>query len=182
VEERRSQVEQATADREAAEALGWRERRKMMPRASECERLLKERLAEVRAELAGMEPPSSEARQEHEIARQLLATRSAQALAAARIEPPAYIVKELGERPADPAKAKAWDRGVQGIEGYRLEHGVKDQLSAFGRDPQSAIERAARKAAQRSLAQTQHGLGLERRQAQTRQRGMGIERSLGIGR
>ena len=53
-----------------------------------------------------MEPPGSEARREREIAGQLLAARSAQALAAARIEPPSYIVKELGERPADPAKAK----------------------------------------------------------------------------
>jgi hypothetical protein len=86
-----------------------------------------------------MEPPRSEARREREIADQLLATRSAQALAAARIEPPAYVVKELGRGPIDPAKAKTWDRGVQGVEGYRLENGVKDTRSPFGAGPKDAV-------------------------------------------
>ena len=181
VEERRGQVEQAGANREAVEALGWRERRQKLPFASESERLFSERLAEETAKLAQMEPPSSEARREREIADQLLATRSAQALAAARIEPPAYIVKELGERPSDPAKAKTWDRGVQGIEGYRLENGVKGTRSAFGREPQDAVARAAREAARRRLAETQRRLGLEQQLARTRQRTRSIERGFGIG-
>ena len=161
VEERRGQVEQATANREAVEALGWRERRQRLPNATESERLFSERLAEETAKLAQMEPPSSEARREREIAGQLFDTRSAQALAAARIEPPPYIVKELGQRPADPVKAKTWDRGVHGIESYRLENGVKDQRSAFGREPQDAVAQAVREAARRRLAETQRRLGLE---------------------
>ena len=127
VEERRAQVERATADREAVEALGWRERRQKLPYATESERLFSERLTEERAKLAQTEPPGTEIRREHEIAAQLLDARSAQALTAARIEPPSYIVKELGERPADPIKARSWDHGVQGVERYRLEHGVSDQ-------------------------------------------------------
>jgi hypothetical protein len=158
VEERRGQVEQASADREAVEALGWRERRQKLPYASESERLFTERLAEVTAKLAEMEPPGSAARREREIAGQLLDTRSAQALAAVRIEPPAYIARELGERPADSAKARVWDRGAQGIEGYRLEHGVKDQRSAFGREPKSAAARAAREAADEGLPRLSAGL------------------------
>jgi hypothetical protein len=126
-----------------------------------------------------MEPPGTEARRECEIAGQLLATRSAQALAAARIEPPSYIVKELGQRPADPAKAKTWDRGVRGVEGYRLEHGVKDTHNAFGREPQDAVARAVREAARRRLVETQRRLGLEH-QLQTRQRTRSIKRGLGI--
>jgi len=181
VEERRGQVEQATANREAVEALGWRERRQKLPYAMESERLFSERLTEERARLAQMEPPSSEAQREREIAGQLLDTRSAQALAAARIEPPAYIVKELGQRPADSTKAKAWDRGVQGIESYRLEHGVKDSRNAFGREPQDAVARAAREAARRRLVQARVGLGVEQ-PVKSREQGMGIERSLGIGR
>ena len=59
VEERRGQVEQATADREAVEALGWRERRQKLPHATESERLFSERLAEERAKLAQMEPPGT---------------------------------------------------------------------------------------------------------------------------
>jgi conjugative relaxase-like TrwC/TraI family protein len=182
VEERRGQVEQASANREAVEALGWRERRQKLPRASESERLFSERLAEERAKLAQMEPPSSEARREREIAGQLLDTRSAQALAAARIEPPAYIVKELGPRPADPAKVRAWDRGVQGIEGYRLENGVKDTCNAFGREPQDAAARAAREAARRRLIEAQRRLGREQQLAKTKQRTRSAERGFSIGR
>ena len=181
VEERRGQVEQATADREAVEALGWRERRQKLPRASESERLFSERLAEERAKLTQMEPPSSAARREREIAGQLLDTRSAQALAAARIEPPPYLVKELGQRPADPAKAKTWDRGVQGIEGYRLAYGVKDTRNAFGREPQDAVARAVREAARRRLAETQRRLGVEQL-VKARQRTRSIERGFSIGR
>lgn len=182
VEERRRQVEQASADREAVEALGWRERRQKLPYATEREQLLTERLAEERAKLAQMEPPGTAARREREIADQLLAARSAQALTASKIEPPSYIVKELGERPEpdDPARAKAWDHGVQGIERYRLEHGVKDTRNAFGREPQSAAERAAQKAAQRRIADSRRRLGLEQQQAR-RERTRSIERDFGIG-
>jgi hypothetical protein len=182
VEERRGQVEQATANREAVEALGWRERRQKLPYATESERLFTERLAEERTKLAQMEPPSSAARREREIADQLLATRSAQALAAARIEPPAYIVKELGERPADPAKVRIWDCGVQGVERYRLECGVKDQRNAFGHEPQDAAARAIREAARRRLAETQRRLGFEQQLAKTRQRTRSVERGFSIGR
>jgi hypothetical protein len=177
VEERRGQVEQATADREAVEALGWRERRQKLPHATENERLYGERLTEETAKLAQIQPPGSEVRREVEIAEQLLATRSAQALTAARIKPPAYIVKELGERPADPIKARTWDRGVQGIERYRLEHGVRDRGSAFGRESQDTV---TREAAQRSLAEAQRRLGLERQLTPSRER-PSIERDLGIG-
>ena len=173
------QAEQATTDRKAAEALGRRERREKLPYARTREAMFREKLAKEAARLEQMEPPGTAARGEREIADQLLATRSAQALAAARIEPPAYIVKELGQRPADSVKAKAWDRGVQGVEGYRLENGVKDTRNAFGREPQDAVARAVREAAQRRLVETQRRLGLEH-QLQTRQRTRSIERGLGI--
>jgi hypothetical protein len=169
VEERRGQVERAGADREAVEALGWRERRQKLPYAIESERLSSERLADEKAELAQMEPPSTEVRREREIAAQLLDTRSAQALTAARIEPPSYIVKELGERPTDPAEARAWDRGVQGVERYRLEHGVRDKSDAFGHEPQDALARMTREAAQRRLAEVQRRLNLEHQLDRTRE-------------
>jgi hypothetical protein len=181
VEERRAQVEQASANREAVEALGWRERRQKLPYATEREQLLTERLAEERAKLAQMELPDTEVRREREIAAQLLEARSAQALTAARIAPPSYIVKELGARPADPAKARAWDRGVQVIEGYRLERGVKETSHAFGRTQQSGAERAAREATRRRLAEVQRRLGLEQQPAH-REKTRSIERDLEIGR
>ena len=182
VAQRHSEVKQATSHREAVEALGRRERRQKLPYAIESEELLHERLAEVREELAQMKPPSTEVRREREIAAQLLDARAAQARAAARIEPPSYIVRELGQRPADSVKAKIWDRGVQGVEGYRLEYGVMDTRSAFGREPQDAASRAARQAARRRLAETQRRLGLEQQLAKTQQRTRSIERGFGIGR
>jgi hypothetical protein len=177
----RGQVEQATADLEAAEALGRRERREKLSYARTREAMFKEKLAKEAARFEQMEPPSSEARREREIADQLLATRSAQALTAARIEPPAYIVKELGQRPTEPARAKAWDRGVQGVERYRLENGVKDTRNAFGREPHDAVARAVREAARRRVAETQRRLGLEQL-AKSKQRARSIERGLRIGR
>lgn len=182
VEERRAQVERASADREAVEALGWRERRQKLPYASEREELLRERLAENVAKLGRMEPSGTEVRREREIAARLLDARSAQALTAARIEPPAYIVEELGERPADSIKARAWDRGVQGVERYRLEHGVRDKGNAFGHEPQGALARATREAAQRRLAEIRRRLNLEHQLTRTRKLTRSIERGFGIGR
>lgn len=45
-----------------------------------------------------------------------------------------------GERPTDPAKARAWDRGLGVIEAYRQRNGVTDRTRAFGSEPK---ERAA---------------------------------------
>jgi hypothetical protein len=134
-----------------------------------------ERLAEERAKLAQMEPPGTEIRREREIAARLLDARAAQALTAARIEPPSCIVKELGERPADPTSTRAWDHGVQEVERYRLEHGVRDKGSAFGREPQDALARATREAAQRRLAEIQRRLNLEQQLTRTRE----LTRSIG---
>jgi conjugative relaxase-like TrwC/TraI family protein len=172
----RRQAEKASAEREAVEALGRRERREKLGYASSRESMVEENLAKETERLSQMQPPGTAARREREIASQLLEARSSQALAAARIAPPPYIAKELGRRPTDPEKAKAWDRGVKGIEGYRLEHGVKDTGSAFSREPQDTAARAAREAARRRLAETQRRLGLEQQQ------GRSIERGFGIGR
>jgi hypothetical protein len=110
-----------------------------------------------------MQPPGAESRRERELAEQLLAQRAAQALAAARIEPPSYIVKELGERPAEPVKARVWDQGVCEIEGYRLEHGVSDTAKVFGPKPSKPGEQLERRHAKRRLAEHQRRLELEHR-------------------
>ncbi len=182
VASRIDQHEQAVANREAVEALGWRERRQKLPYARESEELLRDRLDENVAKLERMEPPSSALRRERAVADQLLAERDAQMLTAARVSPPSYVVKELGERPRDPAKGKAWDRGVKEIESYRQEHGVTDKRRAFGREPESISQRAAREAAQRRLREMQLRLGRERQLAQERKRARSIERGFSIGR
>jgi hypothetical protein len=65
--------------------------------------------------------------------------------------PPTYITKELGERPSDPRKREAWDRGVAGIESFRQEHGIKDPDKATGQEAKRGAERASQEAARRQL-------------------------------
>jgi hypothetical protein len=118
----------------------------------------------------------TEARRERELAEQLLSQHAAQTLADARIEPPSYVVQDLGERPTEPAKARAWDQAVRDIERYRLEHGVSDTTKAFGPKPLEPDERMANKEARRSLADHQPRLELSHR-LEIRERG--IEMNIG---
>ncbi len=178
VERCRERLERAVAERETAEGLPRRERKVELPQARLSERWAEERLTEHSGALRGMEPPTDSARREHAIAERLLAERVEQALTAARIEPPKYVTKELGERPSDPTQAKAWDKDVRGIESYRQEHGVTDKKRALGKEPKEIGRQAARERAQRRLREAQRGLG--RAPQLTRSRDIG--RGLGIGR
>ena len=180
-ESRRGYYEEAVAQREAAEGLNRRERRQELPRAREREESFRALLVGDIAKLERAELPGTAARREREIADQVLAKRAEQALLAARLSPSPYIVKELGKRPADPAKAKSWDRGVVGIERYRQEHGVTDTQKALGREPRSNSQSAAREAAQRRVLEAQRRLGLERQLARSRKMRRGIERGGGFG-
>lgn len=101
----------------------------------------------------------------------LLAERERAAFLAARTSPPDYIVKELGQRPADRAKQQTWDRAVRGIEGYRQQHGIVDRDNALGPKPDSHTGRATREAQERRLQSSQRELG----------RGQGRERSVDRG-
>lgn len=174
LDEAREQLERAVAKCEAVEALGRRERREQLPDALTREEMWGEAVKKRAAALERIEPPTTEVRRERELAEQLLAQRSAQALAAARIEPPAYIVKELGERPVDPTKARAWDQGAREIEGYRLEHGVADTTKAFGPKPPDPGGRLEQKHAMRRLADHQRRLELEHR-LEIRERGIELD-------
>lgn len=136
----------------------------------------------MRSRVERLEPLRDDARRESAAIRQVLSEREEQALTAARLSPPSYIVKELGERPSDPAKGKAWDRGVKEIEHYRQEHGVTDKRHAFGREPQSNSQKAAREAAQRRLHDSMRHLGRERQLAQAKTIKQSIKRGFSISR
>jgi hypothetical protein len=112
------------------------------------------------------------ASREKALAGRVLAERRELAITAAQIAPPLYIRKELGERPIDPAKRREWERGVEGVESYRQEHGIKDPHRAFGRE----AERLEQQQARRRLRETQRALGLEPQGVRTRDLG----RSAGI--
>jgi conjugative relaxase-like TrwC/TraI family protein len=150
--------ENAVKNREAAEGLSWRDRRRELPHAVEREQKALEHL-EVREQMRdrwGL--PSDDARRERLIARQVLAERAQPAILAARLAPPDYIVKELGERPSDPEKAKAWDRGVRGIETYRNLHGIEDKDSALGSRREGGHDSSEHFRAQERIREAQNRL------------------------
>jgi hypothetical protein len=156
---------------------GWRQRRQELPDALEREALCREALEWNLAKVERNGPLTDTATRENAIAGQVLAERRELAVIAARIDPPAYIRKELGERPRDSEKGRSWESGVKTIESYRQEHGVKDPNHAFGRDPGRSAERA-RELAQQQLRRIQKDLGRVKETARVRDMG----RSLGIGR
>ena len=158
VAERQREYAEAIAHREAVEDLGWRARRQMLPSAKDREGMLGERLAEQTVKLDGLAPASTEARREHEIVGQLLAEREEKMLFAARLAPPAYVINELGERPDEPGKGRAWDRGVREIESYRNERGVTDKDRALGKRPEDEFERALHDRAQDRVRMAQRRL------------------------
>lgn len=86
--------------------------------------------------------------------------------------PPDYICPELGERPADPTKRKAWERDVELTERYRQEHGISD--CALGAEPKDRAERVRREARLRRLCEVKRELGREAGLARTRERQCGL--------
>jgi len=168
--------EHAVAHRETVEALPRRERKRELPRALEREAHSREQL-EARIDRARqLEPVDDAARRERAAVDRTLAERRQLALTAARLSPPSYITKELGERPADPAARKAWERGVKGIERYRQEYGITDPQRAFGSQAKG-LDRIAQQGAERSLRESQRSLGRQMETTQVRDLGRshGIE-------
>jgi conjugative relaxase-like TrwC/TraI family protein len=178
IERARERLDRFAAERDAAEALPRRQCREELARLDSYEARSREVMARLEAEVLHMPAASDAARREMAAAERVLAHRRELAITAARISPPSYVKSELGERPSDPVKRKAWDRGVSQIEHYRQEHGVKDPSRAFGRDAKRGAERVRQEAARRRLLEMQRVLGLGQHAARVRQlrRGLGISR------
>jgi conjugative relaxase-like TrwC/TraI family protein len=137
-----------------------------------------ERLATARAERDGLPEVGHEARAKMAVAEHLLAERERATATVARVSPPDYIKAELGERPSDPTKARAWDTAVRGIEGYRVRNGVRDRDSALGTKPKDHAAQAEQRRVRERLQRTQRQLGLKRQLQRAAKRSLG----LGIGR
>ncbi|MGN6257928.1 MAG: MobF family relaxase [Solirubrobacterales bacterium] len=135
-------------------------------------------LAAARAERAQLPEVGHEARARMAVAEHLLAERERVAATAARFSPPDYIKRELGERPSDPTKARAWDKAVRGIEGYRTRNGVRDRHNALGSTPKDHAAQAEQRRVRERLQRTQRQLGLKRQLQRAARRSLG----LGIGR
>lgn len=173
-----SAFEKARSRREAVEGMGRRERKRELPFARSQEEMYRHNAEEALERVRAVEPPTNAARRAHNIARGELAERDARELLAIRLSTPAYLTRELGERPSDPRLARAWDRGVTAIQGYRREREITDPTSALGERPKAGIDRAAQETAQRRVLEAQRRLGLE----QQLERMQSIERDMGFGR
>jgi len=103
-----------------------------------------ERLAAARAEREQLPEVGHEARAKMAVAEHVLAERERAAATAARLSPPDYIKRELGERPSDPTKARAWDMAVRGVEGYRVRNGVGDRDTRLGPSRRATPRRLSR--------------------------------------
>ena len=129
----------------------------------------------MRAELGASPPVEHQARAELAVIDHLLAERERAALAAARISPPDYVVKELGERPVEAARRATWDHSVRRIEGSRQQHGIRDRDTALGPEPGDRAARQARERAADSIRRAQRRLELEQVRRIERTRRMEIE-------
>ena len=189
LEERRSRLQERIdqgrdhfdgfkSQREAVQGLKRRERQTELARIDASEARTRKATAHLEAEGREMPVAGHAARRELAVVDQVLAQRRELAITAARISPPAYIKNELGERPSDHTKQKAWDRGVAGIERYRQKHGIKNPHRAFGPELKRGAERARQQQAMRRLHEMQRVLGLHQHTA----RGRSFDRGLGIGR
>ncbi|MGE5527202.1 MAG: MobF family relaxase [Methanosarcina sp.] len=157
----RAERERAERDRAARERWAREEAERLLVEARE--------LPDVR----------HEARAEAAVIESVLADRERLAAAAARVSPPDYIKRELGERPSDPTKAREWDKAVRGIEGYRERNGVVDRNNALGTRPKEPAKAHEHDRAQRQLERSQRQLRLRQQLARARQHSHDLGRSLG---
>ncbi len=174
IERAREHIDGFETEREAAQALPRRQRHDELARIDAWEARSRRQTTQLEAEMQEMSVVGQAARRELAVAEQVLAQRCELAVIAARISAPVYVKAELGERPSDPAKRKAWDRGVSQIERYRQEHGVKDPNRALGREAKRGAERARQEATWRRIREAQRALGLGQHAARARQLGRGL--------
>ncbi len=177
IERQEQNLDYAVGRREAAEAAPRKVRREALPDAEAREAAARERIEELRGELHEIPPVRHEGRTELSNADLVLAERRQAAITAAKLSPPDYITRELGERPSDPEKRKTWDKGVSEIERYRQDHGIKDPEHALGREGGHGYDGSRDQARQR-LQQRQ--MELQRMQSRSTGREAGHSMEIGL--
>ncbi len=148
------------------------------------EAAFQERIEGLRARQAELPPTDHAARAEIAVVDHLLGERLRAKVSAVRLDPPTYVVNELGDRPSDPAERRTWDWGVTEIEGFRAEHGITDRKHALGRDLGEGWQWSGKsygdkeQRSQLHREQTRDRLNLQREQLE-RAPQRGIEQDLG---
>jgi hypothetical protein len=133
------------------------------------------------AELASQQP--DRARRESMV--EAVSRRQSVLARAAEVSPPAYLVDELGPRPAAHAERAAWRDAALAVESYRERWGVRDQRHALGEPTVSAApgleslqQRLQRDSAQRQLEHAQSRLLPELAAEQALERSRDVSRAL----
>lgn len=97
-------------------------------------------------------------------------------IAAERLDPSPSVREALGERPADPARAAAWNEGVEAIYSYRQSNRVSSrEAGLLGHEPRNPRQRVAWREAQRRLEQARTALTQERSRERGAEQGIEIE-------
>jgi conjugative relaxase-like TrwC/TraI family protein len=132
-------------------------------------------VTEVEAELRDAARVGYDGRAELAVAEHLISERVAARVTAVRIDPPDYLIRELGERTDDPARRWTWDQAVAGVEAYREQHGVRDRDTALGASPSDSSAEGEHRQATKAVERAQRQLGLEREQARVREQTPSME-------
>jgi conjugative relaxase-like TrwC/TraI family protein len=185
VRENEQRLEQIAARRDATPEPPrwerWADRAERQRRERDLdlrERMAREEAERLQAEARELPDMRHEARAEAAVMESVLADRERLAAAAARISPPDYITRELGERPSDPRKAAEWNKAARGVEGYRLRNGVVDRDSALGPRPKEPAKAHEHDQTQRQTERAQRQLHLQHQRARQHHQDL----HLGIGR
>jgi hypothetical protein len=171
----RIDAERAALGAEPRRGRARREHRDALARVESRERQALGVLRRLEPEREELPSVAHEARAEVAVIDRILDRRRDLALAAARVSPPAYIVSELGERPAEGRDRIAWDGAVREIESYRQQHGIGDRETALGPEPKDRARRLEQKRARESIRRAQRDLGIKRVQKIERTQAMEIE-------
>lgn len=129
----------------------------------------RERIERLGVERAEAPPAGHTARAQVAAIDHLLAERLKARLAAVRVDPPAYLTAELGERPVDPRERRAWEKGILEIERFRAQHAIRDKDNALGRDLREGGHRGHERPSDRER-NVQHLRELTGRHLRTQQR------------
>lgn len=170
--ETKDRLGRLAAERSEIEAAGSRDPHRSSVLAS-AERMARKQLLRLEGELSSLDAavekaaplrgPGLSAAERKELALiedRLLELRRRE-VRKERIEPSQMIVEALGPRPSDPAKAAAWNEGVDLIIGYRQANRVTSARQALGPKPRDASQRRARREAELRLRRIQQMLGKE---------------------
>lgn len=136
--------------------------------------LAREEAGRLEAERAELAPVEHQARAEAAVIEHLIGERQRARLEAIRLDPPDYIVNELGQRPSDLTQRVHWDKAVRGIEGYRQQHGIGNRDNALGGKPKDRSAERAQRQARESLRRSQEALRIKRERTVERSQEIGL--------